>query len=75
MGKREDKYQLSDFIEIHEGFFERVYNKEVITTNKQKTAAGDGQGNKRGCGRENQNKVLGMIESKLSKEGSKKRKT
>jgi transposase-like protein len=72
MGKRDDKYQLSECIEIDEGFFERVDDKEVITANKEKNPSGDDKPNKRGRGSEKQTKVLVMVESKPSKEGNAK---
>lgn len=64
MGKRDDKYQLTGYIEVDEGFFERVDDKGVIAENKQKNAADDEKKNKRGRGSERQTKVLAMVESK-----------
>lgn len=67
MGKRDDEYKLSDYIEIDEGFFERVDDKEVIISNKEKKPPGD-KGTKRGRGSEKQSKVLVMVESKPGKQ-------
>lgn len=64
MGKRDDKYQLTGYIEVDEGFFERVDDKGVIAENKQKNAADDEKKNKRGRGSERQTKVLVMVESR-----------
>jgi transposase-like protein len=60
MSKRDDKYTLSDYVEIDEGFFERVDNKEVIQE-KQRDIPEE---NKRGRGSTRQSKVLVMVESK-----------
>ncbi|MFB0912911.1 MAG: IS1595 family transposase [Glaciecola sp.] len=63
MSKRDDEYELSNYIEIDEGFFERVDDKEVkeaklseLTTQKEQL--------KRGRGSQKQAKVLVMVESK-----------
>lgn len=63
MSKRDDEYQLSNYIEIDEGFFERVDDKEVIEMNKNDNV-GQVKKNKRGRGSERQTKVLVMVESK-----------
>jgi len=60
MSKRDDQYQLKEYIEIDEGFFERVDNKDVIKEKKEKPPVK----NKRGRGSERQSKVLVMVESK-----------
>lgn len=60
MSKRDDKYQLKDYIEIDEGFFERVDNKEVMVESKEKRRTEK----KRGRGSARQSKVLVMVESK-----------
>lgn len=65
MGKRDDNYQLTDYIEVDEGFFEQVGDKGVIAGNKQKNMPDDEKKNKRGRGSERQAKVLAMVESKL----------
>jgi hypothetical protein len=61
MGLRDDKYQLTDSIELDEGFFETV-NKNL---SKEKT-------NKRGRGSQKQTTVLVMIQSKENKDNKNK---
>ena len=71
MGKRDDQYQLSDYVEMDEGFFERVDDKEVIKEKKE-IPAGAKAKTKRGRGSERQTKVLVMVESKpMGKEAKK----
>ena len=53
MGIRDSKYNLSEFIEIDEGFFETVNNKDIKNEPR-----------KRGRGSQKQAKVLVLIESK-----------
>ena len=38
MGKGDVQYQLNNYVEMDEDFFERVDDKEVIAENKAKTA-------------------------------------
>lgn len=70
MGKRDEKYQLKEAIEIDEGFFERIDNKEITSENVDKKAEKRTK-NKRGRGSEKQSKVLVMVESKTIQEGAK----
>ena len=63
MGKRDMEYQLNGYIEMDEGFFERVDNKEVIDK-KREDGTTNPKKNKRGRGSERQTKVLVMVESK-----------
>jgi transposase-like protein/ribosomal protein S27E len=53
MGKRDSKYKLTEFIEIDEGFFETIKDKDIR-----------GESRKRGRGSQKQAKVLVLIESK-----------
>jgi len=63
MGKRDSEYKLSNYVEMDEGFFERVDNKEVKDSNKE-IEKKKKKKEKRGRGSESQTKVLVMIESK-----------
>lgn len=63
MGKRDMEYQLNGYIEMDEGFFERIDNIEVIKEKKE-VGITKPEKNKRGRGSERQAKVLVMIESK-----------
>jgi len=63
MGKRDDLYQLSNHVEMDEGFFERVDDKEVIKEKKENSST-EPTKLKRGRGSERQTKVLVMVESK-----------
>ena len=63
MGKRDDLYQLSNHVEMDEGFFERVDDKEVIKEKKENSSIEPAK-LKRGRGSERQTKVLVMVESK-----------
>lgn len=63
MGKREDKYQLHDQIELDEGFFEIVPDKEDRQRIAQEIADNNGK-LKRGKGSQKQISVLVMVESK-----------
>jgi transposase-like protein len=67
MSKRDDKYELSEYIEIDEAFFEHVNDKAIVKEDKA-----DKTKNKRGRGSEGQTKVLVMVESKPSNETQKK---
>lgn len=71
MSKRDDQYELKEYIEIDEAFFERVDDKEVVKEKKDKSSS-DETKNKRGRGSEGQTKVLVMVESKPSNETPKK---
>jgi len=73
MGKRDALYQLTDYIEIDEGFFERVDDKAAIAENKEKSTTGEGKKNKRGRGSERQTKVLVMVEPKPVEAGKAKK--
>ena len=64
MGKRDELYQLSDQVEMDEGFFERVDNKEVKDVKKD-SLTNEEKKLKRGRGSERQTKVLVMVESKM----------
>ena len=59
MGLRDDEYQLTDSIELDEGFFETV-NKNL---SKEET-------NKRARGSQKQTTVLVMIQSKENKDNT-----
>jgi len=63
MGKRDDNYQLHDQIELDEGFFEIVPNKEDRQRIAQEIANNNGK-LKRGKGSQKQISVLVMVESK-----------
>lgn len=63
MGRRDCRYQLSEYIEIDEGFFETIKDKELNDANSLK---------KRGRGSQKQAKVLVLIESKPVVEKSEK---
>jgi hypothetical protein len=63
MGKRDELYQLSDQVEMDEGFFERVDNKDVKEAKKENLVMEENK-KKRGRGSERQTKVLVMVESK-----------
>ena len=67
MGKRDDKYQLKEYVEIDEGFFERVDDKSVIKE-KKGNPTDETTKTKRGRGSQRQSKVLVMVESKPSEE-------
>ena len=71
MGKRDDLYQLSHYVEMDEGFFERVDDKEVIDEKKDQFVNEETK-LKRGRGSERQTKVLVMVESKPMGKGAKK---
>ena len=64
MGNRDKKYELKEYIEMDEGFFESVSSKEK----------GDGGPTKRGRGSLKQSKVLVAIESTPVEEGDKQEK-
>lgn len=64
MGKRDKKYELKEYIEMDEGFFESVSSKETEGSGQQK----------RGRGSTKQSKVLIAIESAPIKEGNKEEK-
>ena len=57
MGKRDNRYELKEFVELDEGFFERVRQKNDQTMEEPP---------KRGRGSQKQSKVLVMVESKPS---------
>lgn len=61
MGKRDDEYRLKDYVELDEGFFESVDDKEAREEAKKEIAPKKA---KRGRGSEKQSKVLVMVESK-----------
>ena len=63
MGKRDDRYQLSEYLEIDEGFF------KVVDRDKSKEQIDEKQ--KRGRGSINQSKVLVLIESAPVEENEK----
>lgn len=63
MGRRDCRYRLSEYIEIDEGFFETINDKESDDANSPK---------KRGRGSQKQAKVLVLIESKPVVEKSEK---
>ena len=63
MGKRDDNYTLSDQVELDEGFFEIVPNKEDRERIAIELAENDGK-YKRGKGSQKQAAVLVMVESK-----------
>ncbi len=63
MGKRDDNYSLSDQIELDEGFFEIVPNKEDRDRIALELQENDGK-YKRGKGSQKQAAVLVMVESK-----------
>lgn len=63
MGKRDDKYQLHDQIELDEGFFEVVPDKEDRQRIAQEIADNNGK-LKRGKGSQKQLSVLVMVGSK-----------
>ena len=74
MSKRDDTYQLHDSIEIDEGFFERVDDKQVRESKKEakenqivnkEPSNTEKRSNKRGRGSERQSKVLVLVESKI----------
>lgn len=57
MGVRDAKYQLTEWIELDEGFFEKVSDKST------EADSGDKEKNKRGRGSDKQAKVLVAVES------------
>jgi len=61
MGKRDDMYQLCDYVEMTESFFEPLDDKEVIRENGSNSST-DPTKLKRGRGSERQTKVLVMVE-------------
>lgn len=63
MGKRDNRYELKEFVEMDEGFFESVKKKD----DDDKDAP-----SKRGRGSQKQSKVLVMVESKPSEKPPKK---
>lgn len=73
MGKRDARYQLTGYIEIDEGFFERVDDKAVIAENKEKNTSEEEKNKKRGRGSEKQAKVLVMVESRPIEAGQLKK--
>jgi hypothetical protein len=73
MSKRDDQYQLKGTIELDEGFFERVDNKDIIEEKASENEQ-DSNPNKRGRGTGRQAKVLVMVESEPSISAPKKNK-
>ena len=72
MGKRDDLYQLSPYVEMAEGFIDGVDDKEVIAEKKDQFVNEETKP-KRGRGSERQTKVLVMVESKpIGKEANKR---
>lgn len=66
MGKRDKKYELKEYIEMDEGFFESVNSKGT---------GDDGGPSKRGRGSQRQSKVLVAIESAPVEKGKRKKST
>ena len=73
MRKRDARYQLTDYLEIDGGFFERVDDKAAIAESKGKNTSGAEKNKKRGRGSERQAKVLVMVESKPVEAGQLKK--
>jgi len=63
MGKRDDRYKLRDEVELDEGFFETVPDREGRDRIAKELEENDGK-YKRGKGSQKQSKVLVMAESK-----------
>lgn len=73
MEKRDAQCQLRGYLEIDEGFFERVDDKAAIAENKEKNTSGKEKNKKRGRGSERQAKVLVMVESRPVEAGQPKK--
>jgi len=71
MDKRADLYQLSNHVEMDEGFFERVDDKDVIKEKKENSSA-DLTRLKRGRGSKRQTKILAIVELKPMRKDTKK---